>query len=162
MSERSCILIMGVCGCGKTTIGQLLAERIEGVFLDADDLHPPQNVKKMAAGHPLNDEDRWPWLDLLKRAIHDHQGDQILVVGCSALKEAYRQRIGAGTYHLVYLKGTQEEILPRIQSRKGHFMPAELLSSQFSDLEEPTEALIVSITPTPDEIVQFIVDNLHL
>lgn len=153
---------MGVCGCGKTTVGELLAERLAGVFLDADDLHPPQNVEKMATGHPLNDEDRWPWLDLLKQAINNHQGDKILVVACSALKEAYRQRIGADKYHLVYLKGSQEVILPRIQSRKGHYMPAGLLASQFSDLEVPADALTVSITPTPDEIVQFIVDNLHL
>jgi len=158
--EQPFILIMGVCGSGKTTVGRLLADRLTGTFIDADDFHPPANVKKLALGIALTDADREPWLDRLARAIGDHKRGTVLVVACSALKKAYRQRIGVDACHLVYLKGARAEIAARLQLRTDHFMSKELLSSQFDDLEEPAIALAVSIASPPDEIVQYIVDTL--
>ncbi len=142
---------MGVCGCGKTTIGRALAEELGWPLLDADDFHPPANVAKMAAGTPLVDDDRWPWLDRLvdeMRAIHARGGHA--VVACSALKQAYRDRLGAwavtaGDVRFVYLDGDYATIAARLAARRHRYMPATLLASQFAALEPPTDAIVVDI-----------------
>jgi len=138
---------MGVCGCGKTTVGQALARELGWRFLDADDFHPEANVAKMARGVALADDDRWPWFDRvvaeMRRltAVGEHA-----VVACSALKQAYRDRLAAGgDVHVVYLKGDAATIEPRLARRQGHFMPASLLPSQFATLEEPSAAIVVDI-----------------
>jgi gluconokinase len=139
------VVMMGVCGCGKTTVGQAVADALGWHFLDADAFHPPENVAKMAAGTPLTDEDRWPWLDRLRDELHaiDARGEHV-VLACSALREAYRRRLQqAGDVKFVYLKGDRATIAPRLSARQGHYMPASLLDSQFAVLEEPKEALVI-------------------
>jgi carbohydrate kinase (thermoresistant glucokinase family) len=157
------VVIMGVCGCGKTSVGQALAHRLGWQFFDADDFHPPANVAKMATGVALTDEDRGPWLDRLAtemRAV-DQQGRHA-VLACSALKESYRQRIARGLrepgpegdggveFRIVYLKGDAKTIEPRLSLRSGHFMPASLLASQFAALEEPEDAMVIDIRQTTE------------
>ena len=154
------ILLMGVSGSGKTTIGRRLAERLGGRFLDADALHSAAAVAKMRAGVPLDDADRWPWLDRVAAAMRDHGGPGPLVIGCSALKETYRRRLGRDDYALVYLRGTKDLIAGRMARRRGHFMPPGLLDSQFAALEEPADALVVDIDATPETIVGRIVAGL--
>lgn len=141
------VLLMGVCGCGKTTVGQALAGELGWAFLDADDLHPPANVTKMASGIPLSDEDRWPWYDRIVAELRRLQtAGRNVVIACSALKQAYRDRIArGGDVRTVYLKGDAATIEPRLASRRGHFMPSSLLASQFATLEEPAEAIVVDI-----------------
>lgn len=157
---------MGVCGCGKTLIGSLLAQRLGGVFEDADDFHPPENKAKMTAGTPLTDEDRWPWFRILRDRIgemRDKTGCYILA--CSALKQSYRDFLRGGDPHetleFVFLKGSRELIGTRMAARKGHYMPTTLLDSQFAILEEPVDALVVSVEPMPDEIVAGILQRLE-
>lgn len=138
---------MGVCGCGKTTVGEALAREIGCRFLDADDFHPQANVDKMAGGIPLTDEDRWPWLDIIVRELAQilARGEHA-VLACSALKEAYRERLKrAGDVRIVYLKGDQATIAARLASRQHKYMPPTLLPSQFAALEEPADALVVDI-----------------
>jgi carbohydrate kinase (thermoresistant glucokinase family) len=141
------VVVMGVTGCGKSTVGAALAERLGWRFLDADDFHPPANVAKMAAGTPLADEDRWPWLDRLAselRTIEAAGGNGVLA--CSALKEAYRSRIGAaGDVRFVHLAGDQATIASRLADRKHRYMPASLLASQFATLERPANAVEVDV-----------------
>ena len=161
MSAPDCIVVMGVSGAGKSTIGRKLAERLGGRFLDADDLHPAANVRKMKSGHPLDDADRWPWLDRVRGAMEAHAGPRPLVIGCSVLKASYRDRLGRGLYRLVYLRGSRALIERRMKNRKGHFMPAGLLDSQFAALEEPDDALAVDIDATPEAIVADIVARLN-
>lgn len=133
------IVVMGVSGAGKSTIGDLIARQLQVPFADADSLHPPANVQKMAAGIPLTDEDRWPWLalvgDALARAGADGTG---LVVACSALKRSYRDAIVARASHVVFLhlRGTRDTLAERLGGRAGHFMPATLLDSQLASLED--------------------------
>ena len=141
------LVLMGVCGCGKSTVGEALAQAIGCRFLDADDFHPQANVDKMASGIPLTDEDRWPWLDAiadeLARILADGEHG---VLACSALKEAYRERLKrAGDVRIVYLKGDQATIAARLASRQHKYMPPTLLPSQFAALEEPADALVVDI-----------------
>lgn len=141
------VLLMGVCGCGKTTVGQALAEELGWTFVDADNLHPPENVAKMASGVALTDEDRWPWYDRIVAELRrlDKAGRHV-VLACSALKQAYRDRIArGGDVRTVFLKGDAATIEPRLASRRGHFMPASLLASQFATLEEPRDAIVVDI-----------------
>ncbi len=154
---------MGVSGSGKTTVGRLLAERIHGDFLDADDLHPVSNVRKMRAGTPLTDTDRWPWLDAvakeLVRATADHPR---LVIACSALKRAYRDRLRAAApvLQLVWLTGSEELLRSRLANRAGHFMPAGMLASQLADLEPPTAdeaAIVADFSATTEEIVTHVI-----
>ena len=157
-----CILIMGVAGSGKTTIGVKLAQSLGWKFRDADDFHPPENVAKMAAGIPLTDKDRAPWL----QAIRDYMTQsmalgQSTVVTCSALKEKYRQTLlgttggdSTATVKLVYLKGDFELINQRISQRQGHFMKPEMLRSQFEALERPAGAFEVDVALAPEEIVE--------
>jgi gluconokinase len=150
------VVVMGVCGCGKTTVGRALADRLGWRFFDADDFHPQANVAKMAAGAALTDEDRVPWLDRLAaemRAVA--RTGQHAVLACSALKESYRQRIARGIesadggeafdVRVVYLKGDVETIEPRLALRSGHYMPPSLLASQFAALEEPVDAVVIDI-----------------
>jgi gluconokinase len=152
----ACVLIMGVSGSGKTTVGRLLSERTGRPFMDGDALHPPANVAKMAAGIPLTDEDRWPWLDKVGEWIVDHRTDGIMA--CSALKRAYRDRLRQADpdLRLVYLCGDRALLEDRIGQRHGHFFPAGLLDAQLADLEEPTadeHSVTVYIGPSPEELV---------
>ena len=159
---------MGVSGCGKTTIAALLAGRFGWEFEEGDELHPQSNVDKMHAGHPLTDEDRWPWLEKVADWIeHELDSGKHGVITCSALKRSYREvlnRRGTGV-EFVYLAGTREQIGARLAARHGHFMPASLLDSQFADLEEPAPdepSIRIGIGPAPQAIVQAIVDQLGL
>jgi gluconokinase len=156
-------VLMGVSGCGKTTVGRLLCERLGWRFLDADDFHPPANVAKMRSGTPLDDEDRWPWLDLLNRLLREeHSSGGSCVLACSALKQKYRDRLAAGlpAVRWVHLAGTQELIAARLQARRGHYMPPTLLQSQFAALEPPAEALVIDVSPSAQEIAQGLAQTL--
>ena len=141
------VLLMGVSGSGKTTTGQALADALGCPFCDGDDLHPEANVAKMAAGQPLTDADRWPWIDRIGEAmgvILAHGGNAVFA--CSALKRAYRQRLQrSGDVRIVFMKGDAETIAARLAARAHRFMPASLLPSQFAALEEPEGALVVDI-----------------
>ncbi len=148
---------MGVAGSGKTTIGSLLALRHGGVFHDADDFHPQANVDKMAQGHPLNDDDRLPWLQRLRTDVIDSAPEgKITILACSALKQYYREILGLDQTDVsaVFLAGDPETLSERISSRKGHYMKPGMLTSQLETLEAPSpkEALHVSIAATPEEI----------
>ena len=162
------VVVMGVSGCGKSTVAALLAGELGWPFEEGDSLHPAANVAKMASGHPLTDEDRWPWLRLVAEWIDarlDAGGGG--VVTCSALKRSYRDvlnRRGSGV-EFVYLAGDRGTIAARLAVRQGHFMPPNLLDSQFADLEEPTPdepAIRVEIGPSPAEIVRTIRERLRL
>jgi gluconokinase len=150
-------IVMGISGCGKSLIGKKLAQALGGIFEDADDFHPPANIEKMSNGTPLEDEDRWPWLDILReRIVAQSQTTTCYVLACSALKQIYRDRLRGNdspeTLSFVYLEGTKELIRYRMEQR-NHFMPVALLDSQFKDLEKPQDAIVVDIKLTPDEIV---------
>jgi gluconokinase len=154
-------IVMGVSGCGKTTVGRLLARELGCEFLDADDFHPEANIAKMAKGVALTDDDRWPWLDAIAAAMHERAArGSGAVIACSALKEAYRDRLcrGMGAVdeaRIVYLKGDTVTIAPRLASRSDHYMPASLLDSQFAALEEPGDAIVVDIRqPTNEQVRQ--------
>ncbi|MFM5967830.1 MAG: gluconokinase [Micrococcales bacterium] len=155
------IVVMGVSGCGKSTVGQQLAKALGARFIDGDDLHPDANKAKMAAGIPLDDADRWPWLDLVAEELRQDN----TVVACSALKVAYRERIRAlaeGTY-FVHLHGTKELLAQRLGARTNHFMPSSLLESQLTTLEplQLHEAgAVFDIASKPDELVGQILSAL--
>ena len=159
------ILVMGVSGSGKTTIGQLLAESLHWEFRDADSFHSSDNIEKMRHGIPLNDLDRMPWLLAMQQAIQDWlQENKNVVLACSALKDSYRQYllIGNERVKLVYLKGSFELIKKRLQERHNHFMSEKLLKSQFDTLEEPAEAILVDVSESQEEIVQNIITALGI
>lgn len=156
------LVVMGVSGSGKSTVGAALAQRLAVPFEDADDLHPPANIAKMAAGIPLDDDDRRPWLETIGTwlAAHDGHGG---VVSCSALKRAYRDqlRVHAARAVFIHLHGTREVIARRQASRPGHFMPASLLDSQFDTLEplaDDETGVVIDVDQTVDAIVQQYVD----
>ena len=154
------VIVMGVSGCGKSTIGQLLAGRLGYPFLDADELHPPGNVAKMAAGTPLTDADRQPWLELLNTKL---RGEANAVLACSALKQSYRQILSKGLAdcRFVHLRGSMELIRARMEKRQHRFMPASLLESQFATLEPPAGALAVDIARPPAQCVEEIAAALR-
>jgi carbohydrate kinase (thermoresistant glucokinase family) len=151
-------LIMGVSGCGKTTVGKRLAEETGAVFLDADDFHPAANLAKMAAGQPLTDEDRQPWLAMIAEKIRT-LADAPFVLACSALRESYRQQLLAACpgMKIIHLHGSRELLLERLQKRQGHFMPASLLDSQLATLEPPAAALTLNVALSPQELIELIV-----
>ncbi len=156
------VIVMGVSGSGKTTVGELLAERLGCGFSDADDFHPAANVDKMRAGIPLTDDDRWPWLKALRQAIDDWQAaGESRVIACSALKAVYRGVLSPkDDVVFVYLKGSAETIASRLKARKGHYMNPNLLTSQFAALEEPADAIVVDIAPPPAIVVDHIMTQL--
>lgn len=160
------VVLMGVSGSGKTTIGRLLADRLGWRFADADDYHPPKNVEKMAAGIALNDADRLPWLADLRAYLAELQaGGQSSVMACSALKSAYREQLSFPFVRFFFLTGPKELIAGRIAKRAGHYMPESLLDSQFAALEEPAPeegVLVVDIEHSPDQIVKTILAHLAL
>jgi len=158
------VIIMGTTGSGKTTIGTSLAKRMGWEFVDADDFHPLGNVEKMKHGIPLTDADREPWL----KALHDKIVEWIaegrnVVLACSALKQSYRDELRVGPdVKFVYLKGSYELFLQRVQARKGHFAKQDLIASQFATLEEPTDAITVDAAPPPEKIVAEVRKQLGL
>ena len=157
------IILMGVSGSGKTTIGARLAQALGWPFYDGDQFHPPENVAKMQQGIPLTDEDRWPWLHALRAHIETciYQGVSA-VLTCSALKQAYRVYliIDEAKVKLVYLKGDYDLIHERLAQRHGHFMPPGLLASQFAALEEPERGVVVDAVHPPATIVELIRQHL--
>ena len=161
------ILLMGPAGSGKTAVGKLLAAQLSWEFADGDDFHPPTNVAKMAGGVPLTDDDRLPWLQSIRDAMLEWQAQgKSVVVACSALKRSYRELLGinpnAKDVKLVYLKGSYDLLLGRLHSRKGHYMKEQMLLSQLADLEEPTDALIIDVSKSPEQIVSEISKQLKL
>lgn len=154
MKQPKIIFVMGVSGSGKSTIGKLLAEKLGYSFFDGDHYHPKSNIDKMSKGIPLDDTDRRGWLETLNGLGREHRQNGAVIV-CSALKSTYREILRAGIENslFLFLKGTLDQINNRLSLRKGHFMPKELLQSQFETLEEPVDALVVSIDDTPEEIV---------
>ncbi|KAI8048262.1 shikimate kinase [Thamnidium elegans] len=169
MTAVPIFVLMGTAGCGKSSVAEEMQKALGCEYIEGDSLHPQSNVDKMAAGYPLQDDDRWPWLreirdHLTKKALEVKDLDlqsknRVVVVTCSSLKKVYRDILrqvptDIGTVVFVYLKGSQELLLKRIQSRQGHFMPASMLQSQLDILEEPKEeeeaVIIADIIPTPD------------
>jgi gluconokinase len=157
------VIVMGVAGSGKSTIGQRLAERLGWPFFDGDDFHPARNVEKMRQGQPLTDEDRADWLSVLAALSNEQvrQG-QSAVIACSALKQAYRDRLRTEAVRFVYLRGSADLIATRLRQRRGHYMPVSLLASQFATLEEPQDALTVDIDQPPEQIVASIITALQV
>jgi gluconokinase len=159
------IVVMGVTGAGKTTLGRRLAEAVEWRFHDADDFHPEANKAKMHAGIPLTDEDRWPWLRALRAVIEQALADDAgAVVTCSALKRAYRDVLAGGLagVRYVHLTGDPGVLAARLAGRRGHFMNPALLDSQLSTLEVPADALDVDVALTPDQQVAFVRQALSI
>jgi gluconokinase len=159
------VVLMGVSGSGKTTIGELLAERTDAIFADADDYHPAANKEKMAAGHPLNDQDRQPWLETLNRLMRDWYRDgKNGVLACSALKQKYRdtleQDMPEGAVTFVWLDGSAELIGERLAARHHEFMNPKLLESQIKTLEPPRDAVRVVNDQSPEEVVDRILQKL--
>jgi len=156
MASGSLFVVMGVSGCGKTVMSQLLAQAAGGDWLDADDFHSDENKARMARGLPLTDDDRGPWLDRLNAELRRAAGrGRPLFLACSALKQKYRDRLitGLPQIRFVYLKGSIEVVRSRLARRPNHFMPAALLESQFATLEEPKDAIVLDITRTPRQMV---------
>ncbi len=166
-SSGFCVVVMGVSGSGKSTIGERLARALSGTFIDGDDLHPRANVMKMANGIPLTDEDRAPWLTRINDAVFSlEQRSRIGVVVCSALKRSYREAIRANNQAVffLFLDGSKQVILQRIANREGHFMKPQMLASQFDILERPSsdeiDVMTVSLTRSPAEIVNSVLSML--
>jgi gluconokinase len=154
------VVVMGVSGAGKSTVGKLLAARLGWPFLDADEHHPPENVDKMAAGTALTDEDRWPWLQKLNTLL---KAEANAVLACSALKAAYRKRLtdGIGNTKIVFLKGEIGLIRKRLAARQHRYMPASLLESQFAVLEPPARAIEIDVAADPEACVAEILSELR-
>lgn len=149
------VVLMGVSGSGKTTVGRLLAQELGWEFYEGDQYHPPENIAKMSSGIPLGDADRWPWLRRLRDLIAGLEaGGGSAVIACSALKQSYRDLLGetGAAVTFVYLKGGGELIGQRLAGREGHFMPTSLLDSQFADLEEPQNAITAEVDRPPEAI----------
>ncbi len=161
------LVVMGVSGCGKTTIAKLVGASLGWDVIEGDTFHPPANIEKMKHGHPLTDEDRWPWLAAIATAIDaERAAGRSALVACSALKRAYRAILidGRPDVALVYLQGSRAVIAARLAARRGHFMPPGLLDSQFATLEEPgaeEHPITVSIDQPPEAVAAAILDALH-
>lgn len=159
------VIVMGVSGSGKTTVGQRLAGALGYRFLDADAFHPPENIAKMAAGRALTDEDRWPWLERLRELIRSAQASgEGLVLACSALRRVYRERLSvdAAKERWVYLRAPRELLAQRLAARRGHYMPPALLDSQLAALEVPEDALAVDVSADVDTVVATLLHELGL
>jgi len=158
------VIVMGVVGAGKTTVGRLMAEQLRWEFADADDFHPPVNVEKIRRGTALSDADRQPWLQRLRGAIARWIAEKHnVVLACSALKRGYRKELEVGPeVRFVYLKGSAELIAERLRLRHGHFADEKILASQFADLQEPEGSATVDIAGTPEQIVAEIRRQLGL
>jgi gluconokinase len=151
------VVVMGVAGSGKSTVGPLIAEALGGDYAEGDQFHPPANIAKMSSGQPLDDADRLPWLEAMARAIRDWRAkERPTILACSALKQRYRDILTGGSdeVRFVFIKGSPELIAGRIGARKGHFMPTTLLDSQFRTLEEPSAdaAIVVDAAQSPAAI----------
>jgi gluconokinase len=160
-SEGLVVILMGVTGAGKTTVGELLARTLGWTFYDADDFHSPENKARMRAGEALTDEEREPWLAALEAMIRSVLAEgKRAVLACSALRAGYRDRLrrpgqeGLGEVRVVFLRISPEEAKRRVQARKGHYMPASLVESQFDTLEEPDDVLALDASRTPEELVR--------
>ena len=154
---------MGVSGTGKSTLGRALSDSLAWRFVEGDDFHPRENVEKMSRREPLNDDDRRPWLDKLKREIEkDHRRGVRSIVACSALKKRYRDWLthGLDGVRFVFLGGTRDVILNRLRDRRGHFMPADLLDSQIAALEPPEDAIFVPVELSTEQQVEEVVRQL--
>ena len=158
------VIVMGVTGAGKTTVGSLLAEQFGWEFHDADDFHPPSNVEKMRRGIPLTDENRKPWLEEVRKKILQWRAEgKKVVLACSALKREYRRMLEVGPdVRFVYLKGNLDLIEGRLRLRRGHFANEQILAGQFADLEEPENAVTVDVDAAPTQIVVEIQEKLGL
>jgi gluconokinase len=161
------VIIFGVSGAGKTTVGKLLARELGWRFIEADDFHPSGNIQKMRSGHPLTDKDRWPWLERLRQQIQRSLSTgENAILACSALKRAYRDRLRVSNEtKFVFLRGDYVLVEKQLRSRHGHFMNAKLLRSQFADLEEPKpdeDVLTIELRRKPQELVEEIKAKLHL
>jgi len=162
-SKPTALILMGVSGCGKTSVGVRLSEVLGWPFFDGDDFHPGENVQKMSQGIPLTDNDRYSWLATLHDLIESHlQSGKSILLGCSALKHRYRNQLAEGNRGIVfvYLKGDFDLILARMSARQGHYMEAGMLRSQFDSLEEPSEAVIIDINKSLEQIVAEILGHL--
>lgn len=158
------LIVMGPMGCGKTTVGKLLAVRLGWRFIEGDEFHPPANVEKMRKGIPLTDLDRIPWLDALASEIETcRKGGESAVLACSALKADYRTRLGVDqkTVVTVYLKGSHHQLLERIEARAHPYMNAGLLKSQLDTLEPPKDGILADIAGRPEAIVEQVVEQLR-
>jgi gluconokinase len=161
---KGAVIVMGVTSCGKTSVGEALATRLGAHFIEGDKLHPAANIAKMSNGIPLNDDDRWPWLDEIGQSL---RGDVVKIASCSALKKSYRQRLILAAQRpvtFVFLNGTREQLAERIAARKNHFMPPSLLDSQLATLEPPLVeegAIQCDITAAVKEIVQQVLAKLE-
>ncbi|MDZ7717276.1 MAG: gluconokinase [Balneolaceae bacterium] len=160
------IIVMGVSGCGKSTIGQLLASHLNLPFYDADDFHPEANVEKMRTGIPLTDQDRKPWLENLNASMKKWNRKDGAILACSALKKSYRELLkkdfNENEVVFIFLDGSKKLISERLKKRKGHYMPPDLLTSQFRALEKPEDAIRVSIDRKPEKIVEKILSKLPI
>ena len=152
------LVIMGVSGSGKTTVGKLLAQKTGSRFLDGDDFHPPENVAKMSSGIPLTDDDRQGWLETLATIIHE--ADDLTIIACSALKASYREILQEAVF--IFLHGSPELLADRIKQRSGHYMPPGLLQSQLETLEIPTDALALNVVESPNTLVDRIITHFNL
>ena len=158
------LILMGVAGSGKTTLGEALSRRLGWEFRDADRFHPPANIAKMSAGTPLQDADRWPWLQAIRNhMVSEHAAGRSGIIACSALKQTYRDLLGgAGDpwVRFVHLSGSRDLIEGRMRAREGHFMPVSLLDSQFATLESPADAITLDIASPPEALVDEVLRRL--
>ena len=160
--KKKIIVLMGVSGCGKTTIGKILSKEQKIPFFDADDYHSKNNIKKMTKGKFLNDKDRFPWLMDINKIIKKNSQLYNCILACSSLKKIYRKLIKKNIknpIYFVWLKGSEKIILKRLKNRKNHFMKAALLNSQFKILEKPSKSLIIDISKTKNEITKIITEE---